>query len=99
MIQKVKVQRTFTYLTRALRLKQRISSLFYAYYLGQIIVKGEITKKEVRKIISEHYYIIAIRTFYIFEFNPSQIYCTRETSVGMIRKLGQKEFKKLTLKL
>ena len=87
-----------TKLIRALRLKQRISSLIFAYFLGQLIEKRETTRRVIKQIISEHYYIIAIRTYYIFEVNPVQIYATKEMTINMIRKLKQKEFTQLTLK-
>jgi hypothetical protein len=73
--------------------------LIFAFYLEKLIKSKEISKKDCRKIISEHFWIIAIRTYYIFEVNPAQIYATIETSTAMIRRLSQLEFRKLTLEL
>ncbi len=94
---RIKIEITYECLVRALRLKQRISSLIFAYFLGQLIEKRQIAKRVIKQIISEHYYIIAIRTYYIFEINPVQIYATKNTTINMIRKLKQKDFKQLTL--
>ncbi len=94
---RIKIELTYECLIRALRLKQRISSLIFAYFLGQLIEKKETSKRVIKQIISEHYYIIAIRTYYIFEVNPVQIYATKEMTINMIRKLKQKEFAQLTL--
>jgi len=94
---RTKIELTYECLIRALRLKQRISSLIFAYFLGQLIEKRETSRRVIKQIISEHYYIIAIRTYYIFEVNPVQIYATKEMTINMIRKLKQKEFTQLTL--
>jgi hypothetical protein len=94
---RTKINLTYECLVRALRLKQRISSLIFAYFLGQLIEKREMSKRTVKQIISEHYYIVAVRTYYIFEVNPVQIYATKETTINMIRKLKQKEFKQLVI--
>ena len=96
---KSKVKTTFTCLLRSLKLKHQTSSLIFAFYLGKLIESKEISKRDCRKIISEHFWIIAIRTYYIFEVNPAQIYATIETSTAMIRRLSQLEFRKLTLEL
>jgi len=94
---RTKIKLTYECLIRALRLKQRISSLIFAYFLCQLIEKRETSRRVIKQIISEHYYIIAIRTYYIFEVNPVQIYATKEMTINMIRKLKQKEFTQLTL--
>ena len=96
---KLKIKATFTCLIKSLKLKHRISSLIFAFHLGKLIESKELTKRDCRKIISEHFWIIAIRTYYIFEVNPNQIYATTETTTAMIRKLSQQEFRRLTLEL
>ena len=67
---KEKLNVTYDCLKRAVRLKQRISSLVFSYFLGQLIENKESSKREIKQIVTEHYYIIAIRTYYLFEFNP-----------------------------
>jgi len=96
---KTKVQVTHRYLLRAQRLKQRRSALIFAYFLGRLIESRELTKKEVKEMVSEHFYILAVRTFYIFEVTPAQIYATQTTSVNYIRRLKQEEVMKLALEI
>ncbi|EXX54357.1 hypothetical protein GLOIN_2v1487088 [Rhizophagus irregularis DAOM 181602=DAOM 197198] len=96
---KTKIHVTYRYLLRAQRLKQRIPALVFAYFLGQLIEQKELTKKQVRQIVSEHYYWISVHVYYIFETNPIQIYCTINTTVNLIRSLKQNEIKQLVLEI
>ena len=93
----LKMKVTYECLLRAQKLKHRISALIFAFFLGQLIERREIAKKDIRTFISEHYYIISVRTYYIFEVNPVQIYNTKLTSLTLIRKLKQEDFTKLTI--
>jgi hypothetical protein len=99
MEEKNKLEITFRCLLRAQRLRQRIPALIFAYFLGQLIENGESSKRNIKRVITEHYYTIAVRTYYIFEVNPIQIYATKNVSTTMVRKLKQSEFKKLTVEL
>ena len=94
-----KLSVTYSSLKRAVRLKQRIPSLVYAYFLGQLIESTESSKREIKRVVSEHYYIIAIRTYYLFEFNPQHIYNTKLMTIMNVRKLKQEEFKQLVIEL
>ena len=80
-----------------IKAKNFIINICLFQFLGQLIEKRETSRRVIKQIISEHYYIIAIRTYYIFEVNPVQIYATKEMIINMIRKLKQKEFTQLTL--
>ena len=51
---------TYRCLLRAQRLKQRKRSLTYAFYLGKLIETNEISTKETKKLISDHYYQTSI---------------------------------------
>src|SRR3990170_6647517 len=64
---KTKIHVAYRCLLRAQRLKQRIPALVFAYFLGQLIEQKELTKRQVRQIVSEHYYWISVRIYYIFE--------------------------------
>ncbi|PKY35139.1 hypothetical protein RhiirB3_455558 [Rhizophagus irregularis] len=64
-----------------------------------LIEQKELTKKQIRQIVSEHYYWISVRVYYIFETNPIQIYRTVNTTVNLIRSLKQNEIKQLVLKI
>lgn len=94
-----KIEVTYNCLLRAQRLKQRISSLTFAYYLGQLMENRKISKRSCKLIVTDHFYIAAIRVYYIFELNPVQIFATKVTTLSMVRKLKQHEFRKLTLEL
>ena len=96
---KTKIHITYRCLLRAQRLKQRIPALIFAYFLGQLIEQKDLSKKQVRQIVSEHYYWIAVRVYYIFETNPIQIYYTVNTTVNVIRSLKQYEVKQLVLEI
>lgn len=96
---KEKIEITYNCFMRARRLKQRIPSLIFAYYLGQLIETRDWSKRQCKQIVSEYFYTIAIRVYYIFEVNPLQIYATKLTTIAMVRKLKQGEFKSLTLEL
>ncbi|GET53605.1 hypothetical protein GLOIN_2v1487088 [Rhizophagus irregularis DAOM 181602=DAOM 197198] len=76
-----------------------IPVLVFAYFLGQLIEQKELTKKQVRQIVSEYYYWISVRVYYIFETNSIQIYCTVNTTVNLIRSLRQNEIKQLVLEI
>src|SRR6185437_3442512 len=79
---------TYHYLLlRAQRLKQRKKSLTYAFYLKKLIETNEISTKEAKKLISDHYYQTSIRTYYIFETNPGLIESSQETTLTIIRRL------------
>ena len=98
-VEKVKIETLYRYLIRAVRLKQRISSLIYGYYLGQLVMTGTVNRKAVRKIVSDHYYFASIRLYYIFENIPQQIYATKILTLAMVKKLKQEEFSQLVLEL
>src|SRR5579859_153868 len=94
-----KLNVTYDYLKRAVRLKQCISSLVFSYFLGQLIENKVSSKREIKQIVTEHYYIISIRVYYLFEFNSQQIYATKMMTIMNVRKLKQDEFKQLVIEL
>lgn len=94
-----KIQVTYRCLLRAQRFKQRKSALVFAYFIGQLIETKELSKRQVRRIITEHFYVISVRTYYIFEVKPTQIYSTERTTINTIMYLKQSEVRKLVLEL
>jgi hypothetical protein len=94
-----KIKITYRCLLRAQRLKQRTSALVFAYFLGQLIEEKELVKKQIRKIMTEHYYIMSVRTYYIFESNPRHIFATRNTTVNLIMQLKQQDMRRLTVEI
>jgi hypothetical protein len=95
----MKIQVTYRCLLRTQRFKQRKSALVFAYFIGQLIETKELSKQQVRRIITEYFYVIAVRTYYIFEVKPMQIYNTEQTTINMIMYLKQSEVKRLVLEL
>jgi hypothetical protein len=69
----------------------------YAYYLGEIFETSEILSKRVKQIVSNHYFQTAVRIYYIFEWDPTPIYRTKEVTLSMIRQLTSVEYRSLTL--
>ena len=90
---------TYRCLLRAQRLKQRKRSLTYAFYLGKLIETNEISTKEAKKLISDHYYQTSIRTYYIFETNSGLIESSQETTLTIICRLTSNEYRSLTLEI
>ena len=97
--EKAKVILIYHCLTRAQRLKQRKRSLVYAFYLGKLIETNEFSAKDMKKIISDHYYQTSIRTYYLFESNPGLIECSQETTLTTIRRLTSSEYRSLVLEI
>ncbi|CAG8703468.1 20106_t:CDS:2 [Gigaspora margarita] len=84
-------------LARAKRLKSRIESLVYSFYLGKIL--ETVAKRErvmCNKLLTRYFISVSIRTFYLFEkLGVKQIYRTSTMNLTMISKLGSKEFQNL----
>ena len=97
--EKIKISITSRYLKRALRLKHRRKALTYAYYLGKIIEENNFPAKEVKQIISDHYYITSISTYYIFESNPGQIEKTETITLSLIHQLTARQYQSLIVEL
>lgn len=83
------------FISRSNNRKNRKQTLLYTYYLGQLMETSPELSKMGRRILSRHYYVTAIRTYYIFEFNPEQIMRTQNTTLGTIRKLKKEEYMSL----
>ncbi|CAG8574462.1 13042_t:CDS:2 [Gigaspora margarita] len=84
-------------LARAKRLKRRIESLVYSFYLGEIL--ETVAKRErvmCNKLLTRYFISVSIRTFYLFEkLGVKQIYRTSTMNLTMISKLWSKEFQNL----
>ena len=97
-----KVRMIFMKLHQALKLKNRILSLVNAFYLGQLLEVEAITSFEKMigpKIVTKYYFTSAIRTYYIFQANPEQIYRTTNTTIRLIYQLKSAEYRQLSLDL
>ncbi|CAG8486815.1 21843_t:CDS:2 [Cetraspora pellucida] len=79
-------------LARARRLNNRIDTLVYAFYLGQLL--ETVTKPEktmCTKLLTRYFIMVSMRTYYIFErLGVEQIYRTSTMNLRMISRLGSR---------
>lgn len=77
----------FRQLLRAKRLHNRVSTLEYAFYIGQLI-ENELTPAQrttVKSSLTAYYYRVCVWTYYIFEvLGVQQIYRTKTTTLSII---------------
>lgn len=93
-----KIRRIYSLLLRAASLQQRLRTLAFAYYLGELIYGPDTTKAqrmEVKQMVSTYYYHTAIRTYRIFELDKSQIYRTKQMTMYNVFKLRFAEYQML----
>ncbi|CAG8725637.1 1546_t:CDS:1, partial [Cetraspora pellucida] len=84
-------------LARAKRLKNRINSLVYAFYLREILETVTKSEKTICNGLLTRYFIsVSIRTYYLFKkLDVEQIYRTSTMNLTMISKLESREFQNL----
>ena len=92
---RAKIDALHRFLLRAIKRRHRKQTLTYAYYLGQMIENDPVIGKYARRIVSEHYFVTSVRTYYIFETCPQQIERTQVTTLNMIRRLRVDEYTSL----
>ncbi|CAG8592852.1 28847_t:CDS:1 [Racocetra persica] len=92
------VNLAMNHLQRSLRLRQRIDSLVYGYYLGMLYANGTRQQQsQFRDMVKRHYYTSAIRTYDVFlKYGIEQIYRTTKLELYDLRKLKLKELQQLT---
>jgi hypothetical protein len=84
-------------LRRSIELRNRLTSLINAFYLGQAINEADTVsaKFKNKQKVSKHYATMAEYIYDIFEPDPSQIYQTLSLTIQQVRKLKKKEVLKL----
>lgn len=92
------VLQTYRYMQRAIRMKNRILSLVYAYYLGELL-EGIVNRSQ-QSYLNQHltkYHLTGCRrTYSLFERSGiEQIWRTRHTTLTMITKLKFSEYQLL----
>lgn len=90
---------TYQKLQRSARRRDRIMTLVYAYYLGEIL--ENITNRSQRSYLNSHitkYYSLASRRIYLLFEKPGieQIYRTRSTTLRLIYQMPHSDFLSLT---
>jgi hypothetical protein len=80
-------------LRRAVKLKARLESLRYAFFLGQFMdsLLTNAEKTLYRQQLTRHYESLASKVFDLFEPQPNQILKTKFISVITIRSLKRDE--------
>ena len=89
-------------INRSKRLGHQALQLVNLFYMGQFLEK-EVTTSPQRSLyaqqLSDHYRIISLRMYYIFEpFGAHQIAQITQTTPTMVRKLSQREYQDLVVK-
>ena len=94
-----KIKATQKALRRSIELKNRLTSLINAYYLGKLFNEAETVaaKFKLKQKVTRHYVTMAEYMYDIFEPDPTQIYQTITLTVQQVRKLKKKEVLKLRL--
>lgn len=91
----MKVYAMMRLIKRALRVKNRKLALMNAFYLGRMIEEDDIVRAIARRKLTIYYFTAAIRTYYIFEECPEQIFRTRNTTLKKIKDLKSYEYGRL----
>ena len=93
-----KIQRTYNLLIRAASLRQRLRTLAYAFFLGELICGPNTTKIQrsgARQLISAYYYSTTTRLYRIFELDKLQLYQTKQMMLYNVSKLLSTEYQML----
>jgi hypothetical protein len=93
------VLHTYQKLQRSARRHDRIMTLVYAYYLGEILENNfsRSQRSYLNSHISKYYSLSSRRTYYLFEkVGVQQIYRTRSTTLSLIYRMKQSDFLALT---
>jgi hypothetical protein len=87
---------------RSKRLNNRILHLTNIYYMGQLLeteVKDTAERDYYARQLSEHYRIISVRTYYIFEVpGVEQLMRTTRTTSTMVRSISLSEYQDLVIR-
>ncbi|CAG8750941.1 9662_t:CDS:1 [Cetraspora pellucida] len=90
-----KIKVIFRRLKRARKLN-RIHTLVYAFYLGEILENACVKKKYNNKGPSRYYAEVSVRVYYLFQkAGVKRIYQTTKLTLAMISKLTAGEFQQL----
>jgi hypothetical protein len=83
----VKIQTTYNTLQTAILMNERIETLVYSYYLGELIITCPPRKKNIyRTLLTTHYIIMARKTYQIFNImGIEQIYRTTHITAQRIQ--------------
>src|SRR5690348_9489630 len=90
----VSSQRVYHQLQIALRMRDRIMTLVYCYYLGELVQLSVTPKAKWKEFIKDHqipnnYYLYCriTRIYQVFEKDPSQLYRTLTLTYNIISRI------------
>ena len=89
----------YQHLQRAIRRKQRIISLSYAYLIGRILMEelSKVERRTVKQTISRHYSRTSERIYEIFaSLGLDQIYRSKEITIADFLRITPEEVKQLS---
>jgi hypothetical protein len=92
---KMKVHAMARFIRRALRMKNRKKSLWFAYYFGEMVESDEALRRIAKHELSGYYFTCIVRTYYLFEFCPEQIGRTQKMQLSNIRSLTADDYRRL----
>lgn len=95
----LQILNTYQKLQRFARRKDRIMSLVYAYYLGELLENNTNRRHRsyLNSYITKYYSLSSRRTYYLFEKTGiQQIYRTHATTLRLIYQMPRSDFLALT---
>jgi hypothetical protein len=94
---KTKIKVTQKALRRSIELRNRLTSLINAFYLGKLFNEFESVSEKFRnkQKVSKHYATMAENMYNIFENDPSQLYQTTCLTIQLVKKLKKKQILRL----
>jgi hypothetical protein len=93
-----KFSHLYLQLQRKARLKQRQLTLYYAFYIGELIesITSRSQKAVFRSQMTTHFYQGCIRTYYIFlNVGIKQIFRSKIITLVMLKKLRSQDFQSI----
>jgi len=92
------VQRMYRHLLRSLRIGDRILSLVYAYYIGELSEVTALTHERttIKRIVTPYYFEVIRHLYNVYEpLGVEQIYRTKDLKITHFRKISRPEVNRL----
>ncbi|CAG8495646.1 3377_t:CDS:2, partial [Cetraspora pellucida] len=88
---------TYPLLSRTMRLRNRVETLVYAYYIGMLFANATSDQKsQMRRALTPHYYLTAIKIYDVFApHSVRQIYGTSKVTFQDFRRMTNEEARQL----
>lgn len=86
-----KAQETYRQLLGCVLLKERIPTLIYSYYLGQLLRDPTKERKRAEQSMTYHYIRSSKRMYRLYKRCPEQILNTKRTMLSHVKNLSREE--------